>query len=162
MVAILTGSWLHQEYHRVWFILYINDLQNVVSHSTLKIFADDVALYREIKSYADCSLLQQDLDNIYSSSSYIWMLKFMHKIHSVTILWESIVKYLGVYIQSNLFWFHHCRVVSAKAGNHWTTCITVYGNCHSCKFVAYKSLIRPLMSMLVKCGVRTLLETYLA
>ena len=48
------------------FLLYIDDLHNVVSNSTLKLFADNVALYREVKCSADCSLLQQDLDNISS------------------------------------------------------------------------------------------------
>ena len=39
------------------FLLYIDDLHNVVSNSTLKLFADDVALYREVKCSADCSLI---------------------------------------------------------------------------------------------------------
>ena len=53
------------------FISYIDDLQNAVSHSALKLFADDIALYIEIKTPADCLLLQQDLDNIYS-----WTIKW--------------------------------------------------------------------------------------
>ena len=43
------------------FILYIDDLQSVISHSTFKIFADNIALYREIRSSADFLLLQQIL-----------------------------------------------------------------------------------------------------
>ena len=38
------------------FLLYIDDLRDV-SNATLKLFADDVALYCEVKSTADCSLL---------------------------------------------------------------------------------------------------------
>jgi len=54
MVAIPTGSLLHQEYHKALFLAhffsyYIDDLQSVVCYSTLKLFADDVAVYREIK-----------------------------------------------------------------------------------------------------------------
>ena len=45
------------------FLLYI-DLHSIVKHSKLKLYADDVALYREIKSEADCQLLQDDLDLI--------------------------------------------------------------------------------------------------
>ena len=37
-----------------------------MSNATLKLFADDVALYHEVKSTADCSLLQEDLNNICS------------------------------------------------------------------------------------------------
>jgi len=47
------------------FLLYINDLQEAVSYSELNIFADDVALYRQIKSSNDCDLLQEDLQNVY-------------------------------------------------------------------------------------------------
>ena len=43
------------------FLLYINDLQEAVSYSELNVFADDVALYKEIKSSVDCDLLQEDL-----------------------------------------------------------------------------------------------------
>lgn len=46
------------------FLLYIDDLHSIVKHSKLKLYADDVALYREIKSEADCQLLQDDLDPI--------------------------------------------------------------------------------------------------
>ena len=32
------------------FLFYIDDMYRVVKHSKLKLYADDVALYREIKS----------------------------------------------------------------------------------------------------------------
>ena len=116
MVAILTGSLLHQEYHKALYLApfcsyytYIDDLQNVVSHSTLKLvlFADDVTLYREIKNSADCLLLQQDLDNICSwtikwqlpinvskclaflISNKRILINFLYKINSVTTSWNS-------------------------------------------------------------------------
>ena len=70
----------------------------------------------------------------------------MYKIHSVTISWKSIVKYLGIYLQSNLSWSHHCKVVSAKARkslNHLRH--SLWGASTSAKSVAYKYLIRPLL-----------------
>ena len=48
------------------FLLYIDDLHSVIRHSKLKLYADNVALCREIKSEADCKLLQEDLDQICS------------------------------------------------------------------------------------------------
>jgi len=36
------------------FILYINDLYSLVKSSSLKIYADDVALYAAVSSYQDC------------------------------------------------------------------------------------------------------------
>ena len=56
---------------------YNDDLQSVIKHSTLKIFADDVALYREVASSADCLLLQQGLDNIYS-----WTIKWQLRLNA--------------------------------------------------------------------------------
>ena len=47
------------------FLLYVNDLQEAVSYSELNVFADDVALYKEIKSSVDCGLLQEDLISVY-------------------------------------------------------------------------------------------------
>ena len=47
------------------FLLYINDLQEAVSYSKLNVFADDVALYKEIRSSVDCDLLQEDLNSVY-------------------------------------------------------------------------------------------------
>ena len=45
------------------FILYINDLPSTVC-SSIKIFADDVAMYRSVHSTTDCDAFQQDLDSI--------------------------------------------------------------------------------------------------
>ena len=56
------------------FLLYINDLHEAVQYSELNIFADDVALYNEIKSSADYDLLQEDLNNVYFWSTR-WQLR---------------------------------------------------------------------------------------
>ena len=46
------------------FLLYINDISTDVD-SKFNLFADDCALYREIKSAEDASALQNDLDRLY-------------------------------------------------------------------------------------------------
>ena len=43
------------------FILYVSDLESVVKHSTVKLFADDVLLYVPVHSSTDCSAVQDDL-----------------------------------------------------------------------------------------------------
>ena len=45
------------------FLLYINDIGSNVS-STIRLFADDSLLYREVKSDSECQQLQQDLDKL--------------------------------------------------------------------------------------------------
>ena len=42
----------------ILFLVYINDLADYLEHSKLRLFADDSIIYREIKSQADCQLLQ--------------------------------------------------------------------------------------------------------
>ena len=46
------------------FISYINDISNVVKNSDIKNFADDVTLYKTIRSTEDCDSLQADLDSV--------------------------------------------------------------------------------------------------
>ena len=94
------------------FLLYIDDLHSIVRHSELKLYADDVALYREIKSEADCQLLQ-DLDHICDWANK-WQLRlnaskcealisnkrraisFEYFVNHSPLAWRSTVKYLGV------------------------------------------------------------------
>ncbi len=45
------------------FLLYINDIKDNI-HSTIKLFADDSILYREIIDPNDHTILQDDLDTL--------------------------------------------------------------------------------------------------
>ena len=40
------------------FLLYVNDISSVVSNSSVKLFADDITIYKEIVSPANVDLLQ--------------------------------------------------------------------------------------------------------
>ena len=55
------------------YILYIDDLHAVVKSSSLKIYADDVALYAEVSSYEDCVELQDNLNHVHAWS-LMWQL----------------------------------------------------------------------------------------
>ena len=121
-------------------------------------------MYREVKCSVYCALLQQDLDNIFSWTTK-WQLHlnaskcgvfpisnkrkpltYKYEINGAIISWISIVKYLGVYIQSNLSWSHHCRTFSAKARKSLNyLCHSIWGATTAVKSAAYKSLVRPLL-----------------
>ena len=58
----------------ILFVIYINDLPDVV-RSTTKIFADDTKLFRAIQTTEDHDILQQDLDNLVNWS-HKWQLGF--------------------------------------------------------------------------------------
>ena len=46
------------------FLIYINDLPEYVSNSTVRLFADDTLLYLTIHNSSDCTKLQDDLNNL--------------------------------------------------------------------------------------------------
>ena len=56
------------------FLLYVNDISDLVQ-SNLKMFADDIKIYRAIYSTSDSLLLQQDLDKL-SEWAQKWLLRF--------------------------------------------------------------------------------------
>ena len=46
------------------FLIYINDLPEYVSNSTVRLFADDTILYLTIHNSSDCIKLQEDLSTL--------------------------------------------------------------------------------------------------
>ena len=48
----------------ILFLLYANDLHDVIENSTVACFADDTKIFRCIDSISDAALLQHDLDNL--------------------------------------------------------------------------------------------------
>ena len=48
----------------ILFLLYVNDLPDVVVNSKVASFADDTKLYRRVDSTQDAILLQNDLDKL--------------------------------------------------------------------------------------------------
>ena len=144
------------------FLLYIDDMHRVVKHSKLKLYADDVALYREIKSKTDCMLLQEDLDRICDWATK-WQLRlnvskcesflisnkrktisFDYYVNHSPLSWKSTVKYLGVMLRSNLSWSAHCKYASAKASKSLNFLRhTLWGATTEAKSMTYKYLVRP-------------------
>lgn len=49
------------------FSIFINDLKRVVK-SRILIFADDVKIFKEIRSFDDAKMIQRDLDNVFKWS----------------------------------------------------------------------------------------------
>lgn len=57
------------------FVIYINDLGNVVENSSIYMYADDTKLFKGIRRQEDCVALQGDLVNL-ENWSKTWLLKF--------------------------------------------------------------------------------------
>ena len=145
------------------FFLYINDLPCGVT-SSVRLFADDCILYREIKSPHDHVALQKDLDALNDWANR-WQMKFnigkcsimrisharTSKVYTYTLGGEvlSVVEqhpYLGITISDRLNWNSHIQSICGKANRALGF---VRRNLHACrrstKLEAYRSLVRPLL-----------------
>ena len=146
------------------FLLFINDLPEYVNHSSVRLFADDCILYREISSPSDASLLQHGLDSLQQWESD-WLMEFhplkcqvlhitnrrsptrapysirRHQLEEV----ES-AKYLGVTIHHKLSWNTHIGQVCQKANSTRAFLRRNIAKCPSnTKAVCYTTLVRPIM-----------------
>lgn len=63
---ILVSSGVPQGSHLgpILFNLFVNDLPSVIHNSSILMYADDVKLYRSLKSAEECGLLQDDLNRL--------------------------------------------------------------------------------------------------
>jgi hypothetical protein len=115
------------------FLIYINDLPDILKHSNPLLFADDTKIYAIVCSVDDCQLIQDDLDALCHWCK-IWKLDLniaKCKVLSVTKSHNPIVfRYhingkplervqelndLGVLIQNNLSWNNHVDITVEKA-----------------------------------------------
>ena len=145
------------------FLLFINDLPNYLQEeSTVRLFADDAVLYRQINSDTDATLLQQDLDSLLQWENDWGMSFHPSKCQVMRITTKKAVretsynirghqlelvtssKYLGVTISQDLTWREHINNITSKANG---TLALLQRNISHCpktlKAQSYKTLVRP-------------------
>ena len=117
----------------ILFLIFINDLPDNI-RSSVRLFADDCVLYRNIYSIQDCLTLQEDLTSL-GQWEADWQMKFNvakchimrvtrhqhHKhilfdnsLHNQTLENVQSAKYLGITISDNMDWGH--RAVGIGGG----------------------------------------------
>ena len=117
----------------VLFLVFINDLPDNI-RSSVRLFADDCVLYMNIRSCADCEILQEDLNSL-AGCATDWQMKLnVAKCQSMRVtrhlpdkqiifnytfqdqILEQVqsAKYLGITIIDNLDWGQHISEVIAK------------------------------------------------
>ena len=114
------------------FLLYINDLPDMLT-STIRLFADDALLYREVTLPSDARALQSDLKKL-TDWQNTWQMQFnpskcyvmhistarnpVHHDYSLCNQKLAVVEshpYLEVHLQNYLGWNTHVGHVTSKA-----------------------------------------------
>ena len=143
------------------FVIYINDLPNVVK-SHIKIFADDTKIFRAISDNNDSSSLQSDLTSLLEWS-YDWLLPFntekcaiihygpnnpeyVYKMRDNNIKESKYERDLGITFDNKLNFTTHVRNIVSKANSRVGLLRRNFSNMSPEMFLPlYKSLIRPLL-----------------
>ena len=143
------------------FLVFINDLPDVITHGTrVRLFADDCLLYRPIKSPHDQIILQNDIDRLIQWSKD-WSMKFnaskcnimsvkrglgIHRFYHMdghVLASTSTAKYLGITFTDNLSWSLHVAEIAKRANQKLGFCKrNLRGSPAKCKALAYTALIR--------------------
>ncbi len=118
------------------FLIYIDDIvkTNISMESTIALYADDILLYRPIRTIDDYNILQDDVNKIRNWASANLMTftskcKLMHvsrkrtpctpttplHLNNSPLKTVTTFKYLGVLISSNLQWSTHIEGICSKA-----------------------------------------------
>ena len=132
-VPVLSGMPQGSVLAQVLFFIFINDLPDNI-RSSVRLFADDCVLYRNIHSLQDCLILQEDLTSLEQWEAD-WQMKFNvakchsmrvtrhqhHKqilfdysLHNQTLENVQSAKYLGITITDNMDWGQHVSEISSK------------------------------------------------
>ena len=113
--------------------IYINDIPEYITNSTVNLFADDTLLCLAIQNSSDCSKLQDNLHNLERWETD-WQMTFhpekcevihisnkkmpvihSYSLHGHTLSSVSHIKYLGVQISKDLKWNLCMNFVTLKA-----------------------------------------------
>ena len=145
------------------FLLYVNDMPNVVDKDSLTgLFADDAKVCRHIKSLRDCQILQNDL-KLLNEWAKKWGMKFNpqkcqcltftrkrnpfifdYSINGVALERVDSVCDLGVHMQSDMTWNKHVDSIVSSANRKWALVRRVIGINGNQKTLTtlYQTLIR--------------------
>ena len=152
------------------FTIYINDVaERISSSSSISLYADDIALYRSIRSPADYLLLQADITAIMTCVEDEKHLNFNTNKCSLMLITRKrslsnsppplfikagiavekvdSVKYLGVLLTSDLTWNEHISRICNKTRKLIGLMHRRFHHCHSDVMLRlYKAFIKYLVS----------------
>ena len=147
------------------FLCLIDPVARCTSSKTaVRIFADDIAMYRVINKPEDTTEFQMDLDAVFSWSSDVKLafnpaksvfVRFStkqtvpappeYRLGPVTIPRSNTVKYLGLFLDHKLSWKDHISNLTAKAKKRLRYIMFLFNkSCQRARITLYRSLVLPL------------------
>ncbi len=143
------------------FLLYINDMSDVVSSSTLALFADDSKCFSNINNISDCLALQRDLDSL-CQWARTWQLNFnvkkcsvlniarrrrvdfVYTLNGIPLASVDSFKDLGISVTPTLSWGVQIQNIVNKCNRimGMVKRSVGFGAAHSVKQKLYESLVR--------------------
>ena len=166
-VAVVSGVPQGSVLGPLLFIIYIDNITSQISStSTISLFADDIALYRTIRSPADYVVLQADItaitvwienDNHLKLNVDKCCLMLVSREHTLSLTPPPLfihgdsqlqqvnsVKYLGLLLTSDLTWSQHINNICSKTRKLTGLFYRRFHHCHPQLMLRlYKSLVRP-------------------
>ncbi|TLM13355.1 reverse transcriptase family protein, partial [Acinetobacter baumannii] len=115
------------------FNIYVNDVPNVFRKSKFIMYADDKKVYKVIRSLNDCLELQDDLNNlfVYCQNNLLTVntnkctiitfsrgrsnILYDYSINGQTLVRTTVVRDLGIYLDSSLIFDFHVNEIVNKA-----------------------------------------------
>ena len=117
----------------ILFLLYVNDMPDVLQHSSMKLFADDAKLHKTIRDESDRSLLLDDIERVgewavknsmeLNADKYQLLqhgkndlLKQPYKLPTgTTVCGDATVRDLGITVDTHLNWKEHTAQITKTA-----------------------------------------------
>ncbi|MDD9361520.1 MAG: reverse transcriptase domain-containing protein, partial [Anaplasma sp.] len=144
------------------FLIFVNDLTLYVKYSKMLLFADDLKLYRLTNTVEDCVLLQSDVCSIslwcltnglvlnesktqvISLSRKREVLQFRYALDSTVITRVSLIRDLGVYLDTELSFNQHVTNIVNSSLSVFGVITRISSNFKDplCFLLLFRSLVR--------------------
>ena len=144
------------------FLIFVNDLSELVSSSMVLLFADDTKCVKSITTFPDCISLQRDLNKL-AEWSLIWNLPFNEEkctllrfalkeapvlynyyVNNNPVLVKTAHRDLGIIMSNDLQWKQHYQLIISKSYTMLGLLRRTFFNtsCIRAKRILYLSLVR--------------------
>ena len=148
------------------FLTFMNDLPDVIQHSSTKLFVDDCLLFRKVDNIRDSKLLQQELSAL-ENWEQLWLMDFnpskcsvirispsktkrilesKYVLHNQILETTTNSKYLGVTISQDLSWSNHINTTVKKGNKTLGFLRRNFSKCTAeVKASTYRTMVRPVL-----------------